>query len=306
MSHVKTVCLMLVLAGLLTGCAKPPRQQAELTTQSIPSHEVAAGTNQPMPPPLAADGKRTAHAQPVTIAEGGKDDLLTASIGGSGLAGRILRIGSSADLETLRPGEVILTFDDGPNPSVTPKILDVLDKYGVKAVFFMVGKMARAYPETAQLVAQAGHAIGSHSYGHENFMVIGHEAAMKSVARADEEISAALRPVGLKPAPFFRFPYMIETRTIRADLIDLGLVIFGLDIDSWDYLTQTPEQIIKRTLRRLEAKGSGIILFHDIQAHTAKLLPDFLDELAARGYTVVRAVPESRSLLGPITLAAAQ
>jgi peptidoglycan-N-acetylglucosamine deacetylase len=305
-SHIKIICLVLALAGLLSGCAKPPQSQAELTTQALPSQPVAGGTDQSMPSPLTAEADASATPPPISVARVDEDGILAASIGSPRLAGRTLRIGSLADLGTLRPGEVILTFDDGPNPNITPKILKALDKYGVKAVFFMVGKMARAYPETAELVARAGHTVGSHSHGHENFRAVGYEAAMESVTKAKAEIAAALKPAGKKPAPFFRFPYMNETRTLRADLTESGLVIFGIDVDSWDYLSQTPEQITKRTLKRLDERGRGIILFHDIHARTAKLLPGFLDELKKRGYTVVRAIPKTRTLMELIYRASAR
>ena len=307
MSPIRSVFVLLALVGLLSGCAKPPQQQASIATQSLPPQQVAAVPEQPMPPALG--GSATADALLVgeaLLKTYGDDSIVTGAIDQQKLAGRSLQIGAMTDLKKLKPGEVILTFDDGPDPSITPKILATLQDFGVKATFFMVGKMAKAHPETAQLVALAGHSIGSHSHGHENLKAISYEAAINSVDTGDDEIAAAIKPTGKKLAPFFRFPYLNETRALRADLTDSGFVIFDVDVDSWDYLQQSPEQIIKRTLRRLDAKGGGVILFHDIHARTAKLLPDFLGELAGRGYKVVRAIPKNRLTFDLQTLIASR
>ena len=122
---------------------------------------------------------------------------------------------------------------------------------------------------------------------------------MKRLSRTWRWATAKLRqrskPAGRTLAPFFRFPYLAETRALRADLTGSGIVIFGVDIDSWDYLKQSNERILARTLRRLDAAGRGIVLFHDIQPHTAKLLPAFLDAVRERGFTIVNAVPPANS-----------
>lgn len=263
------------MAALVAGCAKPPSDHARLTTAALPTGEAVAILSQDMPAPLTASGDQHEAAP---------------------LAGRDLVVATVADLRKLAPKEVILTFDDGPHPSITPKILATLDKYGVKATFFMVGTMATSYSSVARQVALAGHTVGAHSHNHENLSAITFEAAQEVLAKGDGEIAAALKPAGRKMAPFFRFPYLLETRALRADLSGAGTVIFGVDIDSWDYLDQTNEEILNRTLRRLDAKGKGVVLFHDIQPHTAVLLPDFLDALIERGYKVVHAVPQDQSV----------
>ncbi len=274
-----------------------------LVTNAVPDRQVSAEIEQPMPAVLAPSGETTMVLSAVAAPLGDDTGLTTGSILRKRLAGRTLFVGSSEDLNTLRPGEVILSFDDGPDPGVTPKILDALSEYGVKATFFMVGSMVKAHPETAMLVARAGHTIGSHSHGHENFASVSYESAVQSVEKAYSEISEALKPTGKKLSPFFRFPYLSETRALRADFTDSGLIIFGVNVDSWDYLKQSQDKILKRTLARLEAKGKGIVLFHDIHARTARLLPDFLAALQERGYKVVRAIPKNRSIFDMVRLA---
>ena len=122
---------------------------------------------------------------------------------------------------------------------------------------------------------------------------------MKQRSRTWRGATAKLRRRSNRPAGpsrrFFRFPYLAETRALRADLTGSGIVIFGVDIDSWDYLKQSNERILARTLRRLDAAGRGIVLFHDIQPHTAKLLPAFLHAVRERGFTIVNAVPPANS-----------
>ena len=303
MSPLKVFLAALALAGLVSGCAKPPQDQAELTTQAVASGSVGAVSNQSMPDVLGKAETLPTILNPKTLKALNDPSIVTGALAMQSIAGRTLYVSSIKDFQKLKPGEIILTFDDGPSPSVTPKILATLKEYGVKATFFMVGNMAKAHSKTAQLVAKAGHTIGSHSHNHENFTAITHDAALNSVDVSEAEIAAALKPVSKKPAPFFRFPYLAQTKGLRADLSGAGLVIFDVDIDSWDYLSQSTDTILNRTLRRLDDKGRGIVLFHDIHSRTAKVLPAFLEALRERGYKVVRAVPKNTSIFDMITLA---
>lgn len=211
--------------------------------------------------------------------------------GHSQLAGRVLEISSQSDLK-LKPGEVVLTFDDGPSPSYTPRILKALSDHGVYATFFMVGEMADAHPETAQLVAEAGHTIGSHTHDHTQLTKVTEAAAVTQVGAGLNSVQRAIADTGARVAPFFRFPYLADTPALRHILMNAGMVIFDVDVDSKDYIKRTPDQVRENTLRRLDAAGGGIILFHDIHSRTANMLPGFLDALDERGYTVVRVVPK--------------
>jgi len=100
-------------------------------------------------------------------------------------------------------------------------------------------------------------------------------------------------------APFFRFPYLASTAALRRQLAARGIVVIDADIDSKDYFQSTPDQVRKRTMARIEQRGSGIILMHDIHPRTAQMLPALLADLKAKGYKVVRLVPGhgSRELL---------
>ncbi|SMD02993.1 Peptidoglycan/xylan/chitin deacetylase, PgdA/CDA1 family [Fulvimarina manganoxydans] len=218
----------------------------------------------------------------------------------SALAGRTIAVAQLSDID-LQPGEVVLTFDDGPMPGKTPKILDALEKAGVGATFLMVGQMAKAYPSITREVAAKGHTIGTHTESHKNLRTLGTEAAMAEIRRGEASVAKALAPAGFHPAPFFRFPYLADTQALRGRLAGEGVVTIDVDIDSKDYFRDGPSRVMARTLDAVERKRHGIILFHDIQARTVAMLPDFLAELERRGYKVVDLKPAEP--MGPQLLA---
>src|SRR5690606_1209001 len=109
------------------------------------------------------------------------------------LAGRTIRVGRVSDIR-LAPREVVLTFDDGPMPGKTARILDSLDRYGVKATFLVVGQMARAYPDLVRKVASRGHTIGSHTQNHKNLRSIGYTAAVDQIDQGRQSIASAMGP----------------------------------------------------------------------------------------------------------------
>lgn len=215
--------------------------------------------------------------------------------GSSRLAGRTLEVASTAEL-VLKPGEVVLTFDDGPRAGKTPAILDTLDQFGVKATFLMLGSAAKAQPELAQLVAQRGHTVGSHTYDHVNLSGLSRQAALNEIARGETAVAEALGNEDM--SPFFRFPYLSQTGYLRTTLLQGDMVVLDVDIDSKDYYKDSAELVTRRTLERLDARGSGIVLFHDIHQRTVDMLPGFLAALEARGYSVVRLTPKSPGVFG--------
>ncbi|GGD16324.1 polysaccharide deacetylase family protein [Aureimonas glaciei] len=208
----------------------------------------------------------------------------------SRLTGRTIVVDSIHDI-VLEDHEVVLTFDDGPMPGKTPKVLDALDAKGVKATFLMVGRMASAYPAIVRQVAARGHTIGTHTQDHANLTTVGLETALADIDKGRQSVAAALVPMQARPAPFFRFPYLADTPALRRTLAARGTVVIDVDVDSKDYFVSSPDDLKKRGLERLDARGSGIILFHDIHSRTVAMLPGFLDELEARGYSVVNLVP---------------
>lgn len=271
--------LCLLVSGImLGGCAKPVNPQGRLSaTQTVDMVKTSAVA---VPAVLKME-------QPLP-----REILTPRNIGG-----RTLAVSTTADI-VLKPGEVVLTFDDGPRPGKTEAILGTLSDYGVKATFLMLGSSASANPRLAQRVAIAGHTVGSHTYDHVNLANLTRQQAIEEIVRGEEAVSAALAGGGQKLSPFFRFPYLSQTGFLRTGLIQSGAVVLDVDIDSKDYFKDTPAAVAARTLGRLEARGSGIILFHDIHQRTVDMLPIFLDQLAGRGYSVVRLVPRDNSIFG--------
>ncbi|WP_413568726.1 polysaccharide deacetylase family protein [Bdellovibrio sp. HCB117] len=190
--------------------------------------------------------------------------------------------------------EVILTFDDGPNNIYTPSILRSLNEVNAKAIFFALGKNSRLNPETLKLVASQGHGIGSHTEAHS---CIGNSNACRKMhgrnftfSEAVEEIRKghqAIYDVLGWIDPFFRFPYAEGSPELRNFLKASSTADFAWVVDSEDWKAQSNDYVLRNTLSQVEAKGRGIILFHDIQRKTAEIMPTFLRELYTRGYSVV-------------------
>ncbi|TCT02431.1 polysaccharide deacetylase family protein [Aquabacter spiritensis] len=188
----------------------------------------------------------------------------------------------------LQKGEVILTFDDGPLPPMTTRVLDTLAQNCVKATFFIVGRMASAYPTVLQRVAQDGHTIGTHSQNHPLiFPKLKQASGIQEIDQGFASTNAALAPIGAHTVPFFRFPGLGRTKAFEAYTQEHGIAVFSVDAVADDWLHLKPEEVMKRALDRLEARGSGILLLHDIQPSTVVMLPTFLKELKARGFKIV-------------------
>jgi peptidoglycan/xylan/chitin deacetylase (PgdA/CDA1 family) len=195
----------------------------------------------------------------------------------------------------LEPGEVVLTFDDGPMRRYTLPILDALDEQCVKATFFSVGRMAIADPATLREVARRGHTIGTHTWSHKNLASLS-AAAMKR--EFELGLSAVAAAAGTPIAPFFRFPYLAHGKSSRDYIRSRGIGTFGIHVDSKDFRTKNPGVVLRNVLSQLEHTKKGILLFHDIQPSTAGALSSLLEELKARGFKVVHMVPKD----APITL----
>lgn len=185
----------------------------------------------------------------------------------------------------LQPKEVVLTFDDGPMPWITKSILDTLDRYCTKATFFAVGQMALAYPNSVKDVMARGHTLGTHTWSHPlNLPRIGVEKATDQIERGFAAVAmAAGKPI----APFFRFPGLSDSDPLLAHLQERGVASFTVDVVSNDSYIGNADKLAQYTIRQIEHRQGGIILFHDIKAATAKALPTILAALKAKGYTVV-------------------
>ena len=192
----------------------------------------------------------------------------------------------------LNDKEVVLTFDDGPVPAYSNEILDILASQCVKATYFMVGEMARAYPAVVRRVYEEGHTIGTHSEDHP--LRFGHLPVKKIRHEIDwgiSDVGAALGDAKYL-APFFRIPGLARSDVVESELAARGLIVFSSDTDADDWHRHIkPDQIIALAMRRLEALGKGILLLHDIHPATAAALPGLLQQLKDNGFHIVQVVP---------------
>ena len=190
----------------------------------------------------------------------------------------------------LNDKEVVITFDDGPLPPYSNRILELLAQECVKATFFMVGRMARAYPKIVRRVYDEGHTLANHSQNHPfNFHRMSVEDAAREIQDGFDSIATAVGDPA-KVAPFFRFPGLLRQDSVEHYLRSKQVMAWSVDFMADDWTRINSREIVRRALDRLEAKGKGILLLHDIKPATALGLPELLHELKARGYRVVHVV----------------
>jgi peptidoglycan/xylan/chitin deacetylase (PgdA/CDA1 family) len=203
------------------------------------------------------------------------------------------RVGTMQYPETLplNDHEVVLTFDDGPLPPKTNRVLDILASECVKATFFSVGRMAQAYPNLLRREFAEGHSIGTHTQNHPlNFQHAPLTAVEEEVDEGIASVSAALGdPKDV--APFFRIPGLLREQQVDEYLNSRGLMIWSADFPADDWKHIKASEVYRRALMRIEAKHKGILLLHDIQPATVAALPMLLMELKRRGYHIVHVEP---------------
>lgn len=269
---------------------------------------------------LSGTGLRAAPVTPAALCPGNPDALGTA---------RTLPI----DPATLPPvgfktypltldladHEVVLTFDDGPLPGTTPRVLAALEHDCVRATFFLIGRNAAAAPALVRREIADGDLVGHHSWSHPAVTERGLREgdAEADIARgfaADDH--AAYGTADPTPrVPVFRFPGFGDSPALLAWLHDRHVAVFGTDLWASDWVPQTTAAEQALLMGRLEKVGRGIILLHDIKPQTVAMLPGFFAALKAahfkvvaltlgRGPTPVRAAPEGWSSETERTLAA--
>lgn len=197
------------------------------------------------------------------------------------------------DTLPLKEKEVVLTFDDGPFSPTTSKILDALKAECAHATFFMVGRMAAAFPALAKRVHAEGHTVAYHSYSHPLLIRLRADKAMVQIDRGIAAVdAAAFGASGKPPRPaFFRFPGFTSSPALLERVAERNMVVFGADLWVSDWNRMTPGQELRQVMVRLSASGGGILLMHDTKRATAAMLPFLLRQLKARGFRVVHAVP---------------
>jgi len=197
--------------------------------------------------------------------------------------------------------EVVLTFDDGPWPATTGRVLDALKRECVKATFFLIGRNAAANAALARRELAEGHTVAHHTNQHPLLNRMSTAAAEAEIDRGFAAVDTALYGrVGHAPVtPFFRFPGFASSKALLDALAHRGIVVFGADLWASDWNPMSPDQELALVLARLQAVGGGIVLFHDTKTQTAAMLPAFLRALKSRGYNVVHVVPATGAVPKP-------
>lgn len=192
---------------------------------------------------------------------------------------RFQRFGKSnpEEVDVMAP-MVALTFDDGPNPECTERILNVLQENYSKATFFVVGTNAEKYPEILKLVAGAGNEIGNHTFNHSNLTELSSEDVEEQIDKVNRAVKKATgeNPTVIRP-PFGAYNDDLLSR------LEVPVVLWDLDTKDWD--SRNAQAVVDNVLSNV--KDGDIILMHDIYESTAEAVEILVPKLKEQGFQVV-------------------
>lgn len=188
---------------------------------------------------------------------------------------------SYSSVQTDKP-VLAITFDDGPHPVNTPKLLDILAQRNIKATFFLVGQNVKQYPDLVRRILREGHEIGNHTWTHASLSSISDDAVRKELRRSDEALFeiAGYRPHLMRP------PYgAINTRLKNLIYSEFGYPCILWSVDPQDWRRPGVSVVVNRLVSG--ARNGSILLTHDIHAPTIVAVPQALDQLLAKGFQFV-------------------
>jgi peptidoglycan/xylan/chitin deacetylase (PgdA/CDA1 family) len=201
-------------------------------------------------------------------------------------------------------GSICLTFDDGPDPKHTPQLLDVLKRYGVRATFFLVGRMVQAHPDLVRRIAAEGHAVANHSFYHSDPDLMSAGDVLKGVRHTQAILSELVGTASL----LYRPPHgKLSVRKLLG-LWRRGYTIVLWSVDPKDYACRSADDL-RDSLRRQRLRGGDIVLLHDWAPCTAEVLPELIERSRGQGldFALVsewsgmrwRPAPRDQSCWGP-------
>jgi peptidoglycan-N-acetylglucosamine deacetylase len=177
---------------------------------------------------------------------------------------------------------IAMTFDDGPQEKLTPKLLDLLAEHHIKATFFVIGQNATEYPDIVARAAREGHEIGNHSWSHPNLGKMSDESVRRQLRQTEDAIKQATgkRPTLMRP------PYgSLSSRQKQWIHDEFGYRIVLWDVDPLDWKRPGPSVVTNRIVR--ETRPGSIVLSHDIHPGTIEAMHDTLNQLEAKGFKFV-------------------
>ena len=172
-----------------------------------------------------------------------------------------------------------LTFDDGPHPEVTPRLLDLLDSFNAKASFFLIGTNAKLYPELVAEIARRGHTVANHSHQHLALPKLSYEAQLAEITQSNQVIEAILQ----KPCVYFRAPRGQWSFRVLLSLRNMKIKAVHWSRDSLDYQKAEPAVIVKKLLDNPLTAGD-IVLFHDDDDCCIAALKELIPVWQQQGY----------------------
>ncbi|MDC1142591.1 polysaccharide deacetylase family protein [Planctomycetota bacterium] len=186
---------------------------------------------------------------------------------------------------------VALTFDDGPDPDFTPKILEILEQKDVKAAFFVIGEKAQKAPGVLRQIADSGHVVGNHSHTHDTMINIFRRKKLKTNILG---CSAVIEDLAGVKARMYRPPFGFKNPATGDVLNDLGMICIGWQARGFDGVGVDAETLTRRILAKV--KPGGVLLLHDgagpqgesDRSSTLEALPRIIDGLRERGLTLER------------------
>ncbi|MCP5558661.1 MAG: polysaccharide deacetylase family protein [Verrucomicrobiaceae bacterium] len=187
-------------------------------------------------------------------------------------------------------GEVWLTIDDGPDPTDTPQILDLLEARGAKATFFLIGKKAAAHPDLVREIIRRGHEVGNHTMNHfaGSFWIRGPGVVRREILDANDVLSPLMEGQNIR---WFRAPAGLRNQWVHPVLMEAGLELAAWSSRGYDGVSADSDTVVSRVLQTM--KEGGIVLLHEGRLSNSgdrlilRVLPRVLDEIAAKGWRCV-------------------
>ena len=177
--------------------------------------------------------------------------------------------------------EIALTFDDGPNPELTSKLLELLSSFDASATFFCTGKNAVAHPDLIQEISKQGHIVGNHTYGHSKVFDLFSSSQMN---KEIEQTNTIINEIIGKSPMLFRPPYGVTNPMLRKALRRTNMTSIGWSLRSFDTVNKSDDVISKL---KLKTKSGDIVLFHDTIDQTVSIVEEYLIWLKENNYKVV-------------------
>lgn len=182
-------------------------------------------------------------------------------------------------INSIAEGDICLTFDDGPDSTMTPKILDILKKHNVQANFFLIGNACQSNQDIVKQIYLGGHTIGCHTFSHRIIF------PLYSLDRMEAELvktNNLIKSIISEEVLLFRPPFGITNPNINKTLKKLAMTSVGWDIRSLDTITKDAEKLSNRVIDKIN-KGGSIILFHDRCESTLEILENIITYCHEKG-----------------------